>query len=234
MSRLLWLFNRNKIIDKIKKNINYEKIKTFVDRSEYEQCRKVIKDMEIKLEELTPKQYKKSKELIRELLTDNNSFYLIKQDFLRRILDNSKLTGKEIEFKITKQNSIIFEFSKEDILEFSYNKNFIIEKSSIKGNISDKSNTNNGEDFKIPTGISDSIKFNKDLEILVRLFYFNKYWTEKENEAFKELKKEENSEKVYLIHNSWMKEYKSYFDYQFIENYLKNKKEYSNIYQLKQ
>ena len=161
MSRLLWLFNRNKIIDKIKKNINYEKIKTFVDRSEYEQCKKVIKDMEIKLEELTPKQYKKSKELIRELLTDNNSFYLIKQDFLRRILDNSKLTGKEIEFKITKQNSIIFEFSKEDILEFSYNKNFIIEKSSIKGNISDKSNTNNGEDFKIPTGISDSIKFKQ-------------------------------------------------------------------------
>ena len=126
--------------------------------------------MEIKLEELTPKQYKKSKELIRELLTDNKSFYLIKQDFLRRILDNSKLTGKEIEFKITKQNSIIFEFSKEDILEFSYNKNFIIEKSSIKGNISDKSNTNNGEDFKIPTGISDNIKFNKDLEILVRIF----------------------------------------------------------------
>ena len=117
--------------------------------------------MEIKLEELTPKQYKKSKELIRELLTDNKSFYLIKQDFLRRILDNSKLTGKEIEFKITKQNSIIFEFSKEDILEFSYNKNFIIEKSSIKGNISDKSNTNNGEDFKIPTGISDSIKFKQ-------------------------------------------------------------------------
>ena len=31
-----------------------------------------------------------------------------------------------------------------------------------------------------------------------------------------------------------MEEYKSYFDYQFIENYLKNKKEYSNIYQLKQ
>ena len=186
--------------------------------------------MEIKLEELTPKQYKKSKELIRELLTDNKSFYLIKQDFLRRILDNSKLTAKEIEFKITKQNSIIFEFSKEDILEFSYNKNFIIEKSSIKGNISDKSNTNNGEDFKIPTGISDNIKFNKDLEILVRIFYFNKYLTERENETFKELKKEENSETVYLIHNSWVEEYKSFFDYQYLENYLKNKKEYSNTF----
>ena len=58
----------NKIIDKIKKNINYEKIKPFVDKSEYEQCKKEIKDIEIKLEELTPKQYKKSKELMQELL----------------------------------------------------------------------------------------------------------------------------------------------------------------------
>ena len=60
----------NKIIDKIKKNINYEKIKPFVDKSEYEQCKKEIKDIEIKLEELTPKQYKKSKEIMPELLNN--------------------------------------------------------------------------------------------------------------------------------------------------------------------
>ena len=42
----------NKIIDKIKTKINYEKIKPFVDKSEYEQCKKEIKDIEIKLEEL--------------------------------------------------------------------------------------------------------------------------------------------------------------------------------------
>ena len=220
----------NKIIDKIKKNINYEKIKHSVNQKDYEKCRKEIKDIEIKLEELTPKQYKKSKELKTELLNDNKSFYLIKQEYLSQIIDNSKLTGKEIKFKFTKENSIIFEFSKEDILEFSYNKNFIIEKSSIKNNTSDNSNTNNGEGFNTPTGISDNAKFNKDLEILVRIFYFNKYLTEKENETFKELKKEENSETVYLIHNSWMEEYKSYFDFQFIENYLKNKKEYSNTF----
>ena len=213
----------NKIIDKIKKKINYEKIKPFVDKIEYEQCKKEIKDIEIKLEELTPKQYKKSKELMTELLNDNKSFYLILQNYLSKIIDNSKLTGKEIKFKFTKENSIIFEFSKEDTLEF-YNKNFIIEKSSIKNNTADNSNTNNGEGFQIPTGISDSIKFNKDLEILVRIFYYNKYLTEKENETFRELKKEENSEAVYLIHNSWMEEYKLYFDYQYLENYLSKKK----------
>ena len=215
-------------IDKIKKNINYEKIKDPVDQKDYEKCRKEIKDIEIKLEELTPKLYKKSKELMTELLNDNKSFYLIKQEYLSKIIDNSKLTGKEIKFKITKENSIIFEFSKEDILELSYNKNFIIEKSSIKNNTSDNSNTNNGEGFNTPTGISDNAKFNKDLEILVRIFYFNKYLTEKENETFKELKKEENSETVYLIHNSWMEEYKSYFDYESLENYLKDKKENSD------
>ena len=91
-----------KIIDKIKAKINYEKIKPFVDKSEYKQCKKEIKDIEIKLEELTPKQYKKSKELMTELLNDNKSFYLIKQDYLSRIIDNSKLTGKEIHFKFKK------------------------------------------------------------------------------------------------------------------------------------
>ena len=138
----------NKSIDRIKKNINYEKIKPFVDQKDYEKCRKEIKDIEIKLEELTPKQYKKSKELMQELLNDNKSFYLILQNYLSKIIDNSKLTGKEIKFKFTKENSIIFEFSKEDILEFSYNKNFIIEKSSIKNNTPDNSNTNNGESLQ--------------------------------------------------------------------------------------
>ena len=121
----------NKIIDKIKKNINYEKIKDSVDQKDYEKCRKEIKDIEIKLEELNPKQYKKSKELMKELLNDNKSFYLIRQHYLSKIIDNNKLTGKEIKYKFTNENSIIFEFSKNDILNFSNNKNGIIEKSLI-------------------------------------------------------------------------------------------------------
>ena len=70
----------------------------------------------------------------------------------------------------------------------------------------------------------------KDLEILVRIFYYNKYLTEKENDSFKILNKEKNSETVYLINDSWMKEYKSFFDYQALENYLKNNKELSDLF----
>ena len=35
---------------------------------------------------------------------------------------------------------------------------------------------------------------------------------------------------VYLINNSWMEEYKSFFDYQSLENYLMNSKEYSDLF----
>jgi len=44
---------------------------------------------------------------------------------------------------------------------------------------------------------------------------------EKENNTWKDI---ENSEAVYLINNSWMEEYKSFFNYQYLEDYLKDKK----------
>ena len=217
----------NKIIDKIKTKINYEKIKPFVDKKEYEKCRKEIKDIEIKLEELTPKQYKKSKELMSELLNDNKSFYLIKQGYFSKIIDNSKLTGKEIHFKFNKDDTLIFIFSQNDNLTFTNNKSGVIDKSILLNNTKNI-NVNSKEKVGFPTPEGPSQNVKNDLEILVRIFYYNKYLTEKENESFKELKKEENSETVYLIHNSWMEEYKSFFDYQYLENYLKNKKEYSD------
>ena len=68
------------------------------------------------------------------------------------------------------------------------------------------------------------------MEILIRIFYYNKYLREKENDSFKELNKEENCETVYLINNSWMEEYKSHFNYQYLENYLMNNKEYSDSF----
>ena len=89
-------------------------------------------------------------------------------------------------------------------------------------NIQINENPNNVIYTKQP---NDIIKFNKDLEILVRMFYFNKYL--KENDAFPILNSE-NGETVYLINNSWMEDYKSFFDYQSLENYLKEKKEYSD------
>ena len=72
-------------------------------------------------------------------------------------------------------------------------------------NIQTNENPNNVIYTKQP---NDIIKFNKDLEILVRMFYFNKYL--KENDAFPILNSE-NGETVYLINNSWMEDYKSFF-----------------------
>ena len=68
------------------------------------------------------------------------------------------------------------------------------------------------------------------LEILIRLYFYHKYLKEKKNDVFVELK-QGNCETCYLINNSWMEEYKSFFDYhifrKYLENYLMNKKELS-------
>ena len=52
------------------------------------------------------------------------------------------------------------------------------------------------------------------------------YLREKKNDSFEDLNKEK-SEKVYLINNLWMEEYKSFFDYQYLECYLFSK--YSDL-----
>ena len=88
-----------------------------------------------------------------------------------------------------------------------------------------KINKNNELSKDIPCNF---IKFKPDLEILIRIFYYNKYLREKENDSFKELNKEENCEMGYLINNSWMEEYKSFFDYKYLEHYLMIEKKYSD------
>ena len=97
-------------------------------------------------------------------------------------------------------------FNKEDKISFQINdciqKNFIfIQKVEEKNN----------NEFES--------KFNEDLEILIRLYYFNKQLKDKDNTNFSELK-EENIETVYLINNSWLEKYKSFFSYNELENIL--------------
>ena len=220
----------NKNLDKIKKNLNFEKLKPLIAKDEgYDKLQKEIKDTQVKIEELVPKSFKTSQELLREILNDNKSYYLIKQDYLSKIIDTNKLTGKEIKFKFHK-DLIIFIFSENDSIQFSNNNNGIIEKAFIWKKSSDNSNAGEGDDITTPNNDSNNYNNNKDLEILVRIFYYNKYLTEKENDSFKILNKEDNSETVYLINDSWMNEYKSFFDYQDLENYLKNNKELSDLF----
>ena len=209
----------NKIIEKIKKDIDYIKLKPLIgnDRS-YDKYKKEIKDIHIKTDDLFPK-YHDSKGLYQDLLNNNKTFYLIKQDYLcnDKMFDKDKLKGKEIKFKM--QSDIITLIIDENRpLNFTNNRNCIIGKDFIKkDDVTHRETTN------------DQIKFNKELEILVRIFYYNKYLKEKENDAFIKLN-EENKETVYLINNSWMEEYKSFFDYQSLENYLMNKKEFSDLF----
>ena len=209
----------NKIIEKIKKDIDYIKLKPLIgnDRS-YDKYKKEIKDIPIEKDKLFPK-YLDSKKLYGDLLNNNKTFYLIKQDYLcnDKMFDKDKLKGKEIKFKM--QSDIITLIIDENRpLNFTNNRNCLIGRVFIKkDDVTHRETTN------------DQIKFNKELEILVRIFYYNKYLKEKENDAFIKLN-EENKETVYLINNSWMEEYKSFFDYQSLENYLMNKKEFSDLF----
>ena len=206
----------NKIIEKIKKDIDYIKLKPLIGNDgSYDKYKKEIKDIHIKKDDLFPK-YHDSKGLYQDLLNNNKTFYLIKQNYLcnDKMFDKDKLKGKEIKFKI--QSDIITLIIDENRpLNFTNNRNCIIGKVFIKKD--DRETTN------------DQTKFNKELEILVRIFYYNKYLKEKENDAFIKLN-EENKETVYLINNAWMEEYKSFFDYQSLENYLMNKKEFSDLF----
>ena len=206
------------LIDEIKKKINYVNLKCLFGKEEtLDKFKKEIKDINIK--EIILEKQNNSEELIKDL-NNNKSFYLIKQDYLyNKIIDRNKAKGKEIKFKFTKEKIILI-FNGDDELEFSNNKdgiigfNFLIPK-----NISNNSHIfveKNRESKIIP---KDNIKFKTDLDILIRIFYFNKYLRGKENSSFKILNKEEK-ETVYLIHNSWMEEYKSHFDYQFLEKCL--------------
>ena len=110
-------------IEDIKKKIKYEKIKPLlIEGKNYDKYKKEIKETQEKIKEIIPKQYKCSKELITELINDNKSFYLIKQEYFHKIItDKNKITGSEIKFKFHNDNIILI-FNENDTLNF-YNNN---------------------------------------------------------------------------------------------------------------
>ena len=207
--------------DKVKTKLDYERLKSSIDKNESytDFCKKINKKEKIKY--IAPKKYNNSNELIDELLNDKK-FYIVNPDIIHKISKEDKFKNKAIKFTMDKENIRLI-FNDNDILYFNNNKNGIIEKSSLVGedslkySISPKKKNESEEKMSY-----EKISFKTDLEILIRIFYFNKYLREKENNNFIELKKEENSEIVYLINNSWMEEYKAYFNYKTLEDYLIN------------
>jgi len=216
------------IFDKVKTKLDYERLKPSIDKNEpYIEFKKKINKKE-KVKYIVPKKFNNSNELINELLNDKK-FYIVNIELLNIISKEDKYKGKAIKFMMNKEKIKLI-LNDNDILCFNNNKNGIIEKSSLiqedslKNSISPKMNDEPQQKISY-----DKIIFKIDLEILIRIFYFNKYLREKENNNFIELKKEENSERAYLINDTWMEEYKAYFDYKILENYLINNKEYTDL-----
>ena len=200
-------------LNKIKKKLDYERLKPYVEKDSYTNFAKNIKKRE-KIKSVKLKKFNDSKEFIIELLKDKK-YSLVHHALLDKL--NCDYKGKEIKYIII-HDKISLIFNDNDKLYLTNNKNGIIEKSSL---IQENSNSS-----EIPSSgpkdfdIKEKILFKHDLEILIRIFYFNKYLREKENNIFNELKNEENNETIYLINNSWMEEYKSFFDYNTLEQIL--------------
>ena len=210
----------NDIIEGNKNKINYASLKPLLkDQGSYDNLRKKIKETEI-ITEIFPKKYIKSEEFMKDL-KNNKSFYLIKTEHLYKITDQKNIKTKEISFKFDDE-SIILLFSENDILKSS-STGFIIERIFIReikeSNKSQAKNDQKLSETKIQP--NDNIKFKKDIEILIRIYLYNKFLREKENNSLSILNKD-YIETIYLVHNSWMDDYKSYFYCQDLDNYLVN------------
>ena len=213
------------IIEEIRTKIKYENLKNFIAKDEsYSIVKEKIKEPYPIIKEIIPMDIKQVK---TELLNNDKLLYLIKQEYLDKISSNkNKIKGKEIKFVINNDNITIM-FDQHFLLTYC-NINCLIGKKFLwkQNNANNKSDKIN---FETPNGSKKTIKFNKDIEILIRIFYYNKYLKDNENDTFITLN-QENKETIYLIHNSWMEQYKSHFNYQVLENYLKNKKEYNDSF----
>ena len=192
-----------KSINYLKKQIYYDELKKYFENDiSKEKFREIAKRFEIKNKiDLFPETFKTSDNLI-ESLNNGNKYYYITQSLCSKICKEQIFENCGIKYS-NHGNKIEFTFSDNNTLKFLINLSGLIEKSLL---IKDTQKRNNNEIKNV-------------LEILIRLFYFNKFLKEKDNLEFKTLKKE-NFHSVYLINNDWLEKYKSFYDYNELENYL--------------
>ena len=210
------------IFDKIMREIENENLNPLMLKNGLSE--KIFEIIKEKTKDIIPKKFINSNELIKEL-NSNKSFYILKQDIMDKIRDLKYLKGKGIIYKLSKDFIIII-FNENDKLYF-YTKNKIIG----EANLDEKYSLNKIESNHVQSNeIHNVIKFKEDLEILIRIFYYNKYLREKENIPFEFINLEYFNETVYLINDSWMEKYKSFFDYQNLKNYLITNKIYFDLF----
>ena len=113
-------------LNKIKNNLDYERLKQYIEKDSYTKFVKNIKKRE-KVKSVKLKKFNNSNEFINELLKDKK-FSLVHQELLDKI--NSDYKRNEIKYIII-HDKISLIFNDNDKLYFTNNKNGIIEKSSL-------------------------------------------------------------------------------------------------------
>ena len=103
-------------------------------------------------------------------------------------------------------------------------------KNQKQDDLSIQKTNNNGESEQANKLLNETIstfnnKYKKHLEILIRMFVFQNGKRQKISNFDTNLC-EQNKETVYLINNDWLEKFKSFFEYQDLEYFLKEK---SNI-----
>ena len=155
---------------------------------------------------------------------------MIKRNFnlTKKICENKDLGSFGIKFKLHK-DKIILIFNETDELAFFNNNTGLIEKLLlVQDNQENNIKENQFNSSTIKKQPCNNYKFKVDVEILIRLYYYNRYINEKVNLKFDYLNKE-NSRSVYLINNNWLEHYKEFYEYKILENYLNGIKN-DNIY----
>ena len=221
-------------VNNLKKQINYDEMEKYFERNISlkdfkEKIKNKIKEIETNL---IPEKFETSKDLILALNNNKKFYFITNFKLTQKICDKKDLSGSGIKFLFHKEK-IIIRFNENDELLIYNNSTGIIEKSLLINN-----NSNNIEINSQNLGGSDNhpsnnykLKFKADFEILIRLFYYNRFLKEKNNLDFKTLN-QENYLSTYLINNNWMEKFKSYYEYNDLENYLfQVKDDQSNLFE---
>ena len=210
-----------KLIDNLKKQINYDKMKVYIEKNiSYEEFREKIKGRTQKIKaNINPEKFKSSDDLMQALKNEKKFYIISNFSLVKKICDNKNLVNTSIKYSLHK-DKIILIFNDNDKLSFYNNTTGLIDKSLlVQDNQINKNLADNSKKEIIEIHPMKEYSFKTDLEILIRLFYYYRFFKEKDNLDFKPLKIE-NNRSVYLINNDWIEKYKSFFEYKDLENYL--------------
>ena len=213
----------SKSIDNLKKQINYDKFKKYIKNNlSEEEFKGKVKGFKIKNKiDLSAETFKTGDDLIKSL-NNGNQYYYITESLCSKICKKKNFENRGIYYLFHK-STIKFIFDDNNSIKFLNKLSGLIEISLLVkddqiSNNNERDNLNYRKNEKYPKD-KDKYDFKNDLEILIRLFYYNKFMKERDNFQFKILK-QENKQSVYLINNDWLEKYKFFYDYNELENYL--------------